>query len=170
MTNGIVLGTGDLSEIALGWCTYNGDHMAMFAVNNDVPKTIVRKVCAWWAKAHPGKAADALLDIIATPVSPELVKGQVTENTIGPYELHDFFLWNFIVNEMGSKALQSAAERHFAGRYGSEEISKTLSTFMRRFFTQAFKRNCQCDGVKVFPFELSPHGWWIPSDLGPVKL
>ena len=170
MNNGIVLGTGDLSEIALGWCTYNGDHMAMFAVNNDVPKTVVRKICAWWAKAHPGKAADALVDIIDTPVSPELVKGQVTENTIGPYELHDFFLWNFIMNEMGTADLQSAAERYFAGRYGAEEISKTLATFMRRFFSQAFKRNCQCDGVKVFPFELSPRGWWIPSELGQVKL
>ena len=170
MVNGIVLGTGDLSEIALGWCTYNGDHMAMFAVNNDVPKTVVRKICAWWAKSHPGKAADALIDIIDTPVSPELVKGQVTENTIGPYELHDFFLWNFIMNEMGTAALQSAAERYFAGRYGAEEISKTLATFMRRFFSQAFKRNCQCDGVKVFPFELSPRGWWIPSELGQVKL
>ena len=169
-TDGLVVGTGDLSEIALGWCTYNGDHMAMFAVNNDVPKTVVRKICAWWAKTHPGKAADALIDIIDTPVSPELVKGQVTEDTIGPYELHDFFLWNFIMNEMGTAALQSAAERYFAGRYGAEEIAKTLATFMRRFFSQAFKRNCQCDGVKVFPFELSPHGWWIPSDLGPVKL
>ena len=170
MTGGIVLGTGDLSEIALGWCTYNGDHMAMFAVNNDVPKTVVRKVCRWWAETNPGKAADAILDIIATPVSPELVKGQVTENAIGPYELHDFFLWNFIMNEMGSRDLQAAAERYFAGRYGSDEIAKTLAIFMRRFFTQAFKRNCQCDGVQVFPFELSPHGWWIPSDLGVVRL
>ena len=170
MTGGFVLGTGDLSEIALGWCTYNGDHMAMFAVNNDVPKTVVRKICRWWAGENPGKAADAILDIVATPVSPELVKGQVTENTIGPYELHDFFLWNFIMNEMGSRDLQSAAERYFAGRYAKDEIAATLSTFMRRFFTQAFKRNCQCDGVKVFPFELSPHGWWIPSELGIVKL
>lgn len=170
MTGGFVLGTGDLSEIALGWCTFNGDHMAMFAVNNDVPKTVVRKVCRWWAEKNPGKAADAILDIIATPVSPELVKGQVTENTIGPYELHDFFLWNFIVNEMGSRDLQGAAERYFAGRYTKTVIAKTLATFMRRFFTQAFKRNCQCDGVKVFPFELSPHGWWIPSELGVVKL
>ena len=170
MTGGFVLGTGDLSEIALGWCTYNGDHMAMFAVNNDVPKTVVRKICRWWAGENPGKAADAILDIVATPVSPELVKGQVTENAIGPYELHDFFLWNFIMNEMGSRDLQSAAERYFAGRYAKDEIAATLSTFMRRFFTQAFKRNCQCDGVKVFPFELSPHGWWIPSDLGIVKL
>ncbi|MBQ4470718.1 MAG: NAD(+) synthase [Kiritimatiellae bacterium] len=170
MTGGFVLGTGDLSEIALGWCTYNGDHMAMFAVNNDVPKTVVRKICRWWAGENPGKAADAILDIVATPVSPELVKGQVTENAIGPYELHDFFLWNFIMNEMGSRDLQSAAERYFAGRYAKHEIAATLSTFMRRFFTQAFKRNCQCDGVKVFPFELSPHGWWIPSELGIVKL
>ncbi len=170
MTGGFVLGTGDLSEIALGWCTYNGDHMAMFAVNNDVPKTVVRKICRWWAGENPGKAADAILDIVATPVSPELVKGQVTENAIGPYELHDFFLWNFIMNEMGSRDLQSAAERYFAGRYAKDEIAATLSTFMRRFFTQAFKRNCQCDGVKVFPFELSPHGWWIPSELGIVKL
>ena len=170
MTNGFVLGTGDLSEIALGWCTYNGDHMAMFAVNNDVPKTIVRKVCGWWAETNPGKAADAILDIIATPVSPELIKGQVTEDTLGPYELHDFFLWNFIMNEMGTRDLQTAAEKYFAGRYGKDEIAKTLATFMRRFFNQAFKRNCQCDGVKVFPFELSPHGWWIPSDLGMVKL
>ena len=170
MTNGFVLGTGDLSEIALGWCTFNGDHMAMFAVNNDVPKTVVRKVCRWWAESNPGIAADAILDIIATPVSPELIKGQVTEDTLGPYELHDFFLWNFIMNEMGSRDLQSAAERYFAGRYGKAEIAKTLATFMRRFFNQAFKRNCQCDGVKVFPFELSPHGWWIPSELGVVKL
>ena len=182
MTNGIVLGTGDLSEIALGWCTFNGDHMAMFAVNNDVPKTVVRKVCAWWAEKNGEssfakamedkrvKAAKALCDIVDTPVSPELVKGQVTEDKIGPYELHDFFLWNFIMNEMGTKDLQSSAERYFAGRFSSSEIAKTLSTFMRRFFTQAFKRNCQCDGVKVFPFELSPHGWWIPSDLGIVKL
>ena len=170
MTNGFVLGTGDLSEIALGWCTFNGDHMAMFAVNNDVPKTVVRKVCRWWAENNPGKAADAIMDIIATPVSPELIKGQVTEDKLGPYELHDFFLWNFIMNEMGSRDLQSAAERYFTGRYSKDEIAKTLATFMRRFFNQAFKRNCQCDGVKVFPFELSPHGWWIPSELGVVKL
>ncbi len=174
MTGGIVVGTGDLSEIALGWCTFNGDHMAMFAVNNDVPKTIVRKVCEWWAdcNAHGPrrKAAEAIRDIVATPVSPELVKGQVTENTIGPYELHDFFLWNFIMNEMGSKALQAAAERYFGARYTPGEIARTLAVFMRRFFTQAFKRNCQCDGVKVFPFELSLRGWWIPSDLGQVKI
>ena len=188
MTGGIVLGTGDLSEIALGWSTYNGDHMSMFAVNNDVPKTVIRKVCRWWAdrasRLPPSApsprlrlAARAILDIIATPVSPELVKGQVTEDRIGPYELHDFFLWNFIMNEMGSRDLQRAAERYFSHPsslvphpYSKDVIAKTLQTFMWRFFTQAFKRNCQPDGIRVFPFELSLRGWWIPSDLGFVRV
>ena len=190
MTGGIVIGTGDLSEIALGWSTYNGDHMSMFAVNNDVPKTVIRRVCQWWANRasslpssvscpQPRLAAQAILDIIATPVSPELVKGQVTEDKIGPYELHDFFLWNFVMNEMGSNDLQKAAEQYFSGRqtldgrpetFSRDVIAKTLKTFMWRFFTQAFKRNCQPDGVKVFPFELSLRDWWIPSDLGFVKL
>ena len=172
MVGGIVIGTGDLSEIALGWSTYNGDHMSMFAVNNGVPKTVVRRVCGWWCEKHVNGsrgerlAARAILDVIATPVSPELVKGQVTEAKIGAYELHDFFLWNFIVNEMGVADLQRAAERYFRGKYGADEIARTLGTFMRRFFTQAFKRNCQPDGIRVFSFELSPRGWWIPSDLG----
>jgi NAD+ synthetase len=175
MTGGIVVGTGDLSEIALGWCTYNGDHMSMFGVNSGVPKTAVRRVCTWLAKsslarAGRDKAAEAVLDIVATPVSPELRKGQVTEDAIGPYELHDFFLWNFIVNEMGPKRIASEAASYFEGRYGRDEIRKTLDTFFRRFFTQAFKRNCAPDGVRVFPFDLSPHGWWIPSDLGIVRL
>ena len=186
MTGGIVLGTGDLSEIALGWSTYNGDHMSMFGVNSGVPKTVIRKVCAWWADrvakskskvASCKLAAKAVCDIIDTPVSPELVKGQVTEDKIGPYELHDFFLWNFIMNEMGSKDLQLAAERYFSdprslipNPYSKKLIAKTLKTFMWRFFTQAFKRNCQPDGIRVFPFELSLRGWWIPSDLGFVKL
>ena len=196
MVGGIVLGTGDLSEIALGWSTYNGDHMSMFAVNNGVPKTVIRRVCQWWAEKcqssnrrivessnHRVKAARAVKDIIATPVSPELVKGQVTEDKIGPYELHDFFLWNFIMNEMGSKDLQKVAERYFLGSsplqprnpensqpVTRELIAKTLHTFLWRFFTQAFKRNCQPDGIKVFPFELSLRGWWIPSDLGFVRI
>ena len=172
MTGGIVLGTGDLSEIALGWSTYNGDHMSMFGVNSGVPKTVVRKVCAWYAKCRAAdrRVAAAIEDIVATPVSPELVKGQVTEDKIGPYELHDFFLWNFIVNEMGSKDLLASAKAHFRGAYPDAVVAKTLDTFMRRFFTQAFKRNCAPDGIRVFPFELSLRGWWIPSDLGYVKL
>ena len=174
MVGGIVLGTGDMSEIALGWCTYNGDHMSMFGVNSGVPKTVVRKVCTWWAEREVGgkreMAAKAVKDIVATPVSPELVKGQVTEDKIGPYELHDFFLWNFIVNEMGSKDILKAAEVYFKGVFPHELVKRTLATFFRRFFTQAFKRNCHPDGIRVFPFELSLHGWWIPSDLGVVKV
>lgn len=173
MTGGIVIGTGDLSEIALGWCTYNGDHMSMFAVNSDVPKTVVRRICRWWAETAAERtklASAAILDIIATPVSPELIKGQITEEKLGPYELHDFFLWNFIVNEMGTKDLQKAAEKYFKGEFDAETIAKTLKTFMWRFFTSAFKRNCAPDGVKVFPFELSLRDWWIPSELGFVKL
>ena len=170
MTGSIVLGTGDLSEIALGWSTYNGDHMSMFAVNNGVPKTVIRAVCSDWAATHGGEAGAAVADIVATPVSPELKPGQITEDTIGPYELHDFFLWNFIVNEMGSADLKRAAEKYFRGVFAAETIEKTLAIFLRRFFTQAFKRNCQPDGIRVFPFELSLRGWWIPSDLGVVEI
>ena len=115
-------------------------------------------------------AAAAIRDIVATPVSPELVKGQVTEDKIGPYELHDFFLWNFIVNEMGSKDLLKVAARHFGDAYPAETVTRTLKTFMHRFFTQAFKRNCAPDGVRVFGFDLSPRGWWVPSDIGIVRI
>ena len=173
MVGGIVLGTGDLSEIALGWCTYNGDHMSMFAVNNGVPKTVVRKVCSWWAGTKaagtPGErqAAAAILDIVATPVSPELVKGQVTEDRIGPYDLHDFFIWNFVVNGLDRRELESAAKRFFKGVYAPELIRSTLATFLRRLVTQAFKRNCQPDGIRVFGFDFSPGSWAIPSDLPP---
>ncbi len=177
MLGAIVLGTGDMSEIALGWSTYNGDHMSMFGVNAGVPKTVIRKVCTWWAKEKvkaggegEEMAAEAVRDIVATPVSPELKKGQVTENTIGPYELHDFFLWNFIVNEMGPQALEKAAAGYFGNQYSKDTVKATLAIFLRRFFTQAFKRNCAPDGIRVFPFELSLRGWWIPSDLGIVRL
>ena len=173
MAGGIVLGTGDMSEIALGWCTYNGDHMSMFGVNAGVPKTVVRKVCAWWAERRgtgngdrgTGKAAKALLDIVATPVSPELVKGQVTEDKIGPYELHDFFIWNFCRNGLGRKELYDAAARRYGATYGLETVGKTLDTFLWRIVSQAFKRNCAPDGIKVFSFDFSREGWWIPSDL-----
>ena len=171
MVRGIVLGTGDMSEIALGWSTYNGDHMSMFAVNNGVPKTVVRQVCEWWAaRRGSARAAAVVRDVVATPVSPELKAGQVTEDTLGPYELHDFFLWNFIMNEMGSADLARAAARHFGARYPAAVIERTLKTFFRRFFSQAFKRNCQPDGIRVFPFELSLRGWWIPSDLKPPRI
>ena len=173
MAGSIVVGTGDLSEIALGWCTFNGDHMSMFGVNSGVPKTIVRKVCIWWAgenrRGARAKAAAAIMDIVATPVSPELVKGQKTEDAIGPYELHDFFLWNFIVNEMSPAYLAKAAEAYFKGRFTRQQIAATLKTFVTRLFTQSFKRNCQPDGVKVFSFDLSPYGWHLPTELAPVR-
>lgn len=166
MVGGIVLGTGDMSEIALGWCTYNGDHMSMFGVNSGVPKTVVRKVCRWWGEnVAKGKASKAILDIVATPVSPELVKGQVTEDKIGPYELHDFFIWNFCRNGLGRKALHDAAAKRYANTYGLDVIEKTLDTFLWRIVSQAFKRNCAPDGIRVFSFDFSKESWWIPSDL-----
>ncbi len=174
MVGGIVLGTGDMSEIALGWCTYNGDHMSMFGVNSGVPKTVVRKVCDLWADAvlegsspeSPLRvSAKAIKDIIATPVSPELVKGQVTEDKLGPYELHDFFIWNFIVNGLEKRDLLAAAKRFFKGVYPDALIRRTLETFLTRLVSQAFKRNCAPDGIKVFPFDFSPSSWMIPSDM-----
>ena len=173
MVGGIVLGTGDMSEIALGWCTYNGDHMSMFGVNSGVPKTVVRKVCSWWAesRAESGRpkgeatAAKALRDIVATPVSPELVRGQVTEDRIGPYELHDFFIWNFCRNGLLRTALYDAALKRYGKTYGADLIGRTLDTFLRRIVSQAFKRNCAPDGIKVFSFDFSRDGWSIPSDM-----
>ena len=170
---GIVVGTGDMSEIALGWCTYNGDHMSMFGVNAGVPKTVVREVCRWWAEGNPGMAADALLDILKTPVSPELLPAkrgkivQKTEDKVGPYELHDFFLWHFIAEQAGRADILKAAKKAFKKQYAASAIAKWLDVFFRRFFSQAFKRNCAPDGIAVFPVEFSPTGWHIPSDLPP---
>ena len=180
-TGGIVLGTGDMSEIALGWCTYNGDHMSMFGVNAGVPKTAVRDVCKWWAggvtdelrRARPGlgAAADAILDIVATPVSPELLPAkrgkiaQKTESAIGPYELHDFFLWHFVAECEGRADMLKAAKKAFRGAYTAAEIAKWLDLFLARFFSQSFKRNCAPDGVQVFPVYLAPNAWHMPSDI-----
>ena len=170
-TGGIVVGTGDMSEIALGWCTYNGDHMSMFGVNAGVPKTVVREVCRWWAENHPGTAADALLDIIATPVSPELLPAkrgkiaQKTEDKVGPYELHDFFLWHFVEGREDRKQILAAAKKAFKGQYEAKTIAGWLDVFFRRFFGQAFKRNCAPDGVQVFSVYLSPAAWHVPSDM-----
>ena len=173
MLDAIVLGTGDMSEIALGWCTYNGDHMSMFGVNAGVPKTVVRKVCVWRAgEMMSGKgseglktAARAVLDIVETPVSPELVKGQKTEDKIGPYELHDFFIWNFCRNGLRRAELRAAALKRYGGKYGPDVVDRTLETFLTRIVSQAFKRNCAPDGIKVFPLYFSRDEWWIPSDL-----
>ncbi len=173
-TGGIVLGTGDMSEIALGWCTYNGDHMSMFGVNAGVPKTVVRDVCRWWAERNVrGKiavASKAILDIIDTPVSPELLPSkdgeisQKTEDRIGPYELHDFFIWRTVVCGERRKAILAAALSAFGGSYPEAEIEKWLDVYCRRLVTQSFKRNCAPDGVKVFPAFFGPEDWHIPSD------
>ena len=171
--DGIVVGTGDMSEIALGWCTYNGDHMSMFGVNAGVPKTVVREVCRWWAegKGAGGLAAKALLDILATPVSPELLPAkrgkiaQKTEDKVGPYELHDFFLWHFIAEQAGRAEILRAAKKAFRGQYGATVISTWLDVFFKRFFSQSFKRNCAPDGVPVFLVYLSPSAWHVPSDI-----
>ncbi len=168
---GIVVGTGDMSEIALGWCTYNGDHMSMFGVNAGVPKTVVREVCRWWAENNPGMAADALLDILETPVSPELLPAkrgkiaQKTEDKVGPYELHDFFLWHFVEEGKDRGQILAAAKKAFKGQYDAKTIAGWLDVFFRRFFSQAFKRNCAPDGVQVFSVYLSPSAWHVPSDM-----
>lgn len=178
---GIVVGTGDLSEIALGWSTYNADHMSMYAVNCDIPKTLVRHVVAWYAdRAHnfiaDEKTADALSavlrDILDTPVSPELLpadaNGQIaqkTESILGAYEIHDFFLYHFAKYGAEPKKLLWLAKYAFAGKYPDEELDRCLTLFVRRFFTQQFKRSCIPDGPKVGTISLSPRAdWRMPSD------
>ncbi len=164
---GIVIGTGDLSELALGWCTYNGDHMSMYAVNGTIPKTMVRCMTEHLA-ATPAFAAakEALLDIIITPVSPELLPHrQITENIIGPYELHDFFLYHMMRFAFSPTKIHALACRAFEGKYDRRTVKEWLCVFYRRFFSQQFKRNCLPDGVKVGNVSLSPRGdWRMPSD------
>ena len=174
-TGGIVVGTGDMSEIALGWCTFGGDHLSMFGVNAGVPKTVVREVCLWWAdralaaggpRCRAAKAAQALRDIAATPISPELVKGQRTEDTVGPYELHDFFLAEYVGRNRSRAETFAKAFTAFGGRYGAAEIGRWLDVFIRRLLTQAFKRNCAPDGVKIYrDVYFGPYDWHVPSDL-----
>lgn len=168
---GIVVGTGDLSELALGWCTFNGDHMSMYGVNAGVPKTLIRHIAAWYANERGGKASEALLDILATPVSPELLPpdggeiAQKTEDSVGPYELHDFFLYHFIGRGADKGKIQMLAERAFEGVYDGKTVSRWLDVFMRRFFTQQFKRSCSPDGPSLDRISLSPFGGWVmPSD------
>ena len=167
--NGIVIGTGDLSELALGWCTYNGDHMSMYGVNSSVPKTLVRYLVKWFSEENN---SDTLRDILETPVSPELLpptKGnisQVTEDLVGPYELHDFYL--YYVLRFGfepSKILYMAEKSDLSKTYSRDVMIKWLKTFYRRFFTQQFKRSCMPDGAKVGSISLSPRSdWKMPSD------
>ena len=170
--NGVVVGTGDLSELALGWATYNGDHMSMYGVNAGVPKTLVRYVVGWYAETcNDAELSGVLNDILATPVSPELLPAengeisQKTEDLVGPYELHDFFLYYFVRWGMGPKKIFRLAKYAFTGEYDGETILKWLRTFVRRFFAQQFKRSCLPDGPKVGSVALSPRGdWRMPSD------
>lgn len=167
---GLVVGTGDLSEIALGWCTFNGDHMSMYAVNADVPKTLIRFIVEYVAQNSNKKIAAILRDINATPVSPELLPGgsqsQKTEGILGSYDLHDFFLYHFIRHGETKENLLALARATFDSKeFPDEELSRVLNLFLRRFFTQQFKRNCSADGPKVGSVALSPRGEWVmPSD------
>ena len=170
--NGLVIGTGDLSEIALGWSTYNGDHMSMYSVNCGVPKTLIRYIIKWVAENSSPKLGEILEDIIDTPVTPELIPGkngegiaQKTEELIGPYELHDFFLYHFVRYGAEPDKILHLAQKAFAGKYQKKEILKWLAVFIRRFFSQQFKRSCIPDGPKVGTICLSPRGdWRMPSD------
>lgn len=170
-TGGFVIGTGDLSELALGWATYNGDHMSMYAVNASIPKTLVRHLTAYEADHTDGDLKKALIDILDTPVSPELLPpkdgeiSQKTEDLVGPYELHDFFLYYFVRFGFTPKKILRLAKIAFSGKYTDEVIQKWLNTFLRRFFSQQFKRSCLPDGPKVGTVTLSPRGdWRMPSD------
>lgn len=173
MEGGLVVGTGDLSELALGWATYNGDQMSMYGVNASVPKTLVRHLVRWVADTERDEATrSTLLDIVATPVSPELLPadadGQIaqkTEDLVGPYELHDFFLYHFLRAGYGPAKIHRLAEQAFDGRFDTETIRHWLEVFVRRFFTQQFKRSAMPDGPKVGSVALSPRGdWRMPSD------
>ncbi|WP_407695744.1 NAD(+) synthase [Sedimentibacter hydroxybenzoicus] len=171
--NAIVVGTGDLSELALGWCTYNGDHMSMYGVNSGIPKTLVKYMVKWYAEEHAeGNIRKALLDVYDTPVSPELLPtdkagniAQLTEKSVGSYDLNDFFLFNMLRNGYGPEKIYFLAKIAFKDEFSNEVILETLKNFYKRFFTQQFKRSCMPDGVKVGSVSLSPRGdWKMPSD------
>lgn len=175
---GLLIGTGDLSELALGWCTYNGDHMSMYAVNPSIPKTLVRYLVKYVAdKEENKKVSETLLDILDTPVSPELLpkdaKGEIaqkTEDIVGPYELHDFFLYHFMKHGSSKERIRFLSLHAFKDDYSEEEIDKWLNKFMWRFFTQQFKRSALPDGPKVGSISLSPRGdLRMPSDAAPWK-
>ena len=168
---GIVIGTGDLSELALGWATYNGDQMSMYGVNADIPKTLIHSLIAWYADQN-ANLKTILEDILDTPVSPELLPAdsdgkieQITEELVGPYKLHDFFLYNFMKFGYSPAKIKFLAMKAFANQYDITVIDKWLKTFIKRFFNQQFKRSCMPDGPKICSVSLSPRGdWRMPSD------
>lgn len=171
--NGIVVGTGDLSELALGWATYNGDHMSNYSVNSSIPKTLVKRLINFEKDNLEGKIKDVLIDILNTPVSPELLPptdsgeiAQITEKNIGPYILHDFFIYHFLGYNASIKKIYFLACHVFKDEYSSEEIKRVLTIFIKRFFTQQFKRNCISDGIKAIDISLSPRGdFKMSSDI-----
>lgn len=172
-TQGIVIGTGDLSELALGWATYNGDHMSMYGVSAGVPKTLVRALVEWLARNNDNeKISQSLLDVVATPISPELTPAdetgnikQKTEDLVGPYELHDFFIYYTLQHGFSPSKVYFLARHAFKGTYSDEVIKHWLRNFYRRFFNSQFKRSCLPDGPKVCSVSLSPRGSWrMPSD------
>ncbi len=176
-TNGLVIGTGDLSELALGWATYNGDHMSHYGVNASIPKTLVKYLVEWVAYNNvEGQSRSTLLDIVDTPISPELIPAddhgnikQKTEDLVGPYELHDFFLYYFLRYGFRPAKICFLAHKAFGNKYDEETIKKWLTVFFRRFFSQQFKRSCMPDGPKVGSVSLSPRGdWRMPSDASPA--
>ena len=173
MEHGMVLGTGDLSELALGWATYNGDQMSMYGLNASLPKTLIQVLLRWMAQVCQDDAIrEILLDVVATPISPELLPSgeeggiaQHTEKLVGPYELHDFFLYHFIQNGYSPAKILFAAETAFDGRYDRATILRWMRVFFQRFFSQQFKRSAMPDGPKVGIISLSPRGdWRMPSD------
>ena len=176
--NGMVIGTGDLSELALGWATYNGDHMSMYGVNSGVPKTLVRFLVDWAALSLDSVSNEILKDVLDTPVSPELLPAgkdgailQKTEDVIGPYELHDFFLYYFIRFGFSPEKILFLAINAFEAIYSNDVIQKWFNVFIRRFFAQQFKRSCMPDGPKVGSINLSPRGdWRMPSDAEAFKV
>lgn len=176
-TNGMVIGTGDMSELALGWATYNGDHMSMYGVNASVPKTLVRHLVRYYADTCDNKElSEVLIDVLDTPVSPELLPPnedgtihQKTEDLVGPYELHDFFMYHMLRFGVGPEKLFRIANIAFANDYSPAVIYKWLRTFTWRFFAQQFKRSCLPDGPKVGSVAVSPRGdLRMPSDASPA--
>ena len=171
MTGGMVIGTGDLSEMALGWCTYNGDHMSMYSVNGGIPKTLMRHLVAFEAEKAGGRLAEVLRDILDTPVSPELLPpkdgeiAQKTEDLVGPYELHDFFIYYALRHGFRPRKVLRLAQYALGSSYDREEMVKWLKSFYRRFFSQQFKRSSMPDGPAVGMLSLSPRGGLaMPSD------
>lgn len=171
---GIVLGTGNMSEIALGWSTYNGDHMSMYSINCGLPKTLLREVVGFVANStNKANLKNTLLDILDTPISPELLPtneageiNQITENNVGPYELHDFFIYHLIRNRLEIGEIQKLCEMAFEGKYSKEKISKWYVKFLQRFVTQQFKRNVAPDGPQILDYSLNPKfGFNMPSDI-----